>query len=197
MQLSARWRDSFLVLHAKLRLTEGRLGLRLGRGVLHAFARHRSLPVLVAPNPARVILRSRDYRIAGIVEGSREYVVLVALKRLHQLTGVGIPQPAGLIAACRDYLVALRIELDLADFALMAFEERRAGSSEDIIDTGHSVCGGSSELVTSVIEGRIKHLVIMTAEGLNASAAANIPQLACLVNRTSEAVLAGKVKLAA
>ena len=46
----------------------------------------------------------------------------MALKRLHQLTGVGIPQPAGLIAACRDYLVALRIELDLADFALVAFK---------------------------------------------------------------------------
>ena len=46
----------------------------------------------------------------------------MTLKSLNQLTGVGVPQPACLIAACRDYLVALRIELDLADFALVAFE---------------------------------------------------------------------------
>ena len=63
----------------------------------------------------------------------------MALKSLDQLTGVCVPQSACFIAACGDYLVALRIELDLADFALMALEQCCARSGEDIIDAGHSV----------------------------------------------------------
>ena len=121
----------------------------------------------------------------------------MTLKSLDQLTGVCVPQPASLIAACGDYLVTLRIELDLADFTLVALEKCRAGSSENIIDAGHSVGGGSRELIAGVIESCVKHLIVMTAKGLNASSASNIPQLASLVNRSSQAILAGEVKLTA
>ena len=72
MQLSALKRDSFLVHHAglwTLIIIQIR-SLRLGSRVLHTFGLHWSHPVLVAPNPARVIFRTRDYRIAGIVESS-------------------------------------------------------------------------------------------------------------------------------
>lgn len=57
----------------------------------------------------------------------------MAVKYLLLDARVRVPYSASLVAARRDDLVALRIKLDLRYLILMAFEKRRASSSEHVV----------------------------------------------------------------
>lgn len=52
---------------------------------------------LIAPNAAGVILRARDYGVAAVIEGTREYVVLVTIQDLHLGAGISVPHAACLV----------------------------------------------------------------------------------------------------
>lgn len=79
----------------------------------------------------------------------------------------------------------------------MALKHRCASPGKHVIYTSEPVGACSCEFISCAVEAGIKHLVIVTAESLNTLTAADIPKLACPVDRTSQTVVSSKVKLSA
>ena len=79
----------------------------------------------------------------------------------------------------------------------MTLEDRCAGTSEDIVDSGHAIGTCSSQLVTCLIEASVEHLIIVTAEFLNALTSTDIPETRCSVNTARQAIISSKIELAA
>jgi hypothetical protein len=67
----------------------------------------------------------------------------------------------------------------------MTLEQGDTGSGKHIIDSGDAIgaCGG--KFISSAIEAGVENFVIVTTEGLNALATADIPQLACTIDTSS------------
>ena len=134
----------------------------------------------IFPNAAGIILRSRDNRIALVVEGAGEDFVFVAFswvcaEALNFVAGLGGPQSARLVAARRDNLVSLRVKRDFTDFILMALQNGRAGASEHVVDASHSIGTCSSQFVAGTVEAGVEDFVIVAAELFDALAGAHVP----------------------
>ena len=75
----------------------------------------RPYDVHIFPDAARIVLRTRDNRIALIVESTAENFIFVTFARvcteaLDFITGLGRPDSASLVATRRDDLVSLRVK---------------------------------------------------------------------------------------
>lgn len=79
----------------------------------------------------------------------------------------------------------------------MALKHRCARAREDIVNAGKSVSACSCKFITGAVETGIKHLVVVTAESLDALAAADVPEFACPVDGACQTVISSEVKLAA
>jgi hypothetical protein len=64
----------------------------------------------ISPNTARIVFRTRNYRVAFVVELARKYLVLVALKYLQHLARLHVPQSCSLVETGRQNLSALGVE---------------------------------------------------------------------------------------
>ena len=162
----------------------------------------RPYDVHIFPNAARIVLRTRDNRIALIVESAAENFIFVAFARvgteaLDFIAGLRRPDAASLVATRRDNLVSLRVKRDFTDFILMALKDGRAGAGEDVVDARHSICAGCRQFVARAVEAGVEDFVVVPAELLNALARADIPEARRPIDRTRQAVVPREVKLAA
>ena len=153
--------------------------------------------LFVSPNLTCVIFWARDYIIALVVERARKDFVFMTIKDLLFSARICVPHSTSPIARCSDNFIPLRIELDFGYFVLVALEKCCTCTSEYIIDSRNTVGWCSGKLVTSAVKCGIQDLIIMSPEGLNTFSTGDIPQFACSINRSSEAILSRKVKLAA
>ena len=80
-----------------------------------------SLYPLAFPHAACVVFGARDYCVALVVECSREDLVGVPLEHLQVVAILDVPHAARPVARGGDDLVALRVEGDLGDLALVAW----------------------------------------------------------------------------
>ena len=110
---------------------------------------------LVPPDAASVILRARDYRIAGVIKGTRKYIILVTVQYLLLHARVSVPHSARLITARRDDLVALRVELDFRYLIFVPLQQSSASSCENVINPCKTVSRGCGQFVTSAVESCI------------------------------------------
>lgn len=105
------------------------------------------------------------------------------------------PESAGLVTrGCHDY-VALRVKLNFANFVLVALQDSRARSREDVVDSGCAVRTRRGQFVTSLVEASVKHFVSMTSELLDALACTYVPETRRPINASSEAVVSSEVEL--
>ena len=79
----------------------------------------------------------------------------------------------------------------------MALKNRRAGASENIVDSGHTIRARRSQLVARLIEASVEHLIIVTAELLDALTGTDIPETRCSVNTARQAIISSEIELAA
>lgn len=121
----------------------------------------------------------------------------VGAEALQLRTCLSRPDTASLVVTRRDHLVALRVKTDLTDLGLVPLENGGAGSSEDIVDAGHTVGTGGGQLVACLVEAGIEHLVVVAAELFDALACAHVPKTRRPVYAASEAVVTSEVKLTA
>lgn len=63
----------------------------------------------------------------------------MAVKRLQLIARVARPHFTGLVTGGRDDLVSLRVELNLTNLVLVALQQCRARSSENIINSSNAV----------------------------------------------------------
>ena len=63
---------------------------------------------------------------------------------LDAVAGLGRPDSASLVTTGGDDFVALWVERDFTDFVFMTLKDACASSSEDVINSRHSVCASSS-----------------------------------------------------
>ena len=119
------------------------------------------------------------------------------VQHLKLVPRLRVPDAARLVAARGDDFVALRIELDFADFVLVALKQRNARSRKDVVDPCHSVRACRRQFIASRVETRVQNLIVVTAESLDALTAAHIPQAASAIDTSCEAVIASEVELTA
>ena len=79
----------------------------------------------------------------------------------------------------------------------MTLEDSRAGTSEDIVDSGHAICTRCSQLVACLIEASIEHFVVVSAELLNALTSTDIPKTRCTINTACQAIVSSEIELSA
>ena len=121
----------------------------------------------------------------------------VCSKTLNLVSSLSRPNPASLVATGRDYFVSLGVKRDLTNFVLMTLQDGCAGTSEHVVDTGHTVSTSCRQFVARLVEACIKDFIVVTTELFNALARAHVPKTCSSINATSQAVVSCEVELTA
>ena len=79
----------------------------------------------------------------------------------------------------------------------MTLEDRRAGASEYVVDSGHAISTRSSQLVACLIEASVEHLIVVAAELFDTLTGTDIPETRRSVNTARQAVISSEIELAA
>lgn len=79
----------------------------------------------------------------------------------------------------------------------MSLQYLSAGSCEHVVNSCCSVSAGRREFVSSRVEAGVQDFVVVSSKRFDAVASADVPELASLVDRACDSVLACEVKLGA
>ena len=79
----------------------------------------------------------------------------------------------------------------------MTLEDRRASTSEHIVDSGHTISTCCSQLVACLIEASIEYLIVVSSELLDALTSTNIPETSCTINTARQAIVSSEIELTA
>uniref|UniRef100_A0A6V1PPX9 Uncharacterized protein n=1 Tax=Heterosigma akashiwo TaxID=2829 RepID=A0A6V1PPX9_HETAK len=121
----------------------------------------------------------------------------MAIQYLKTIPGFNLPKPARLVAGGREDAVALRVEADLGDLALVADEDGLAGARHRVVHAGRAVRRGRHQLAARSIEAHIQNLVVVPPQGVHALPAGHIPDFAGAVNGTRNAEIGAIIELCA
>lgn len=121
----------------------------------------------------------------------------VRSQTLNFISSFRRPESARLVATGSNNLVALGIKRDFTDFILVALQNSRASTREDIVDARHSVGTRCCQLVARLVEARVENFVVVAAELLDALARADVPQARRSVDTSSQAVVTREIELPA
>ena len=79
----------------------------------------------------------------------------------------------------------------------MSLQNGRASPREDVVDSRHTVGTCSRQLVASLVEAGIKHLIVVPTELFNALTGSHVPKTRCSVDGACQAIIASEIELAA
>lgn len=71
----------------------------------------------------------------------------LSTERLNAVARLSGPDPACLVATCRDDFVTLGIERNFTDLILVTLEDTCTSTSKDVVNSRHSVCTRSCQLI--------------------------------------------------
>lgn len=155
------------------------------------------LYVDIFPQLTRIVLGACNNRIAFVIEAAREYLILMTFEPLEQFWRFDIPQPSDMVWTTCEYFGALRVENDFAYFTIVVHKDSWAWTICNIVHSACAVHTGRRNLRTDTVETDVKHFVGVSSQVIDAFSCANIPQFACLVNRTSGTYVPSKLELGA
>ena len=145
---------------------------------------------LVFPDTAGVIFGARNDCVSLVVEGAREDFIFVTLawvrsETLYFISSLRGPKSACFVRAGRNDLVSLRVKRDFTNFVLVSLQNGRACAREHVVDSRHTICTRRRQLVASLVEAGVEHLVVVSTEFFNALARSDVPKTRRSINRAS------------